>query len=64
MQIADAIIIDEASMLNKLVFETINNSLKDVRNNDSLMGGIPILCCGDFRQILPVIPKGTRAAIV
>ena len=60
----DAIIIDEASMLNKLVFETLHNSLKDTRNNDDLMGGIPILCCGDFRQILPVIPKGTRAAIV
>ena len=33
MKMADAIIIDEASMLNKLVFETIHNSLKDVRDD-------------------------------
>ena len=49
MKNANAIIIDEASMLNKLAFEAIDLTLKDVRGNNLLMGGIPILCCGDFR---------------
>ena len=49
MKMANAIIIDEASMLNKLAFEAIDLSLKDIRDNDLMMGGIPILCCGDFR---------------
>ncbi|CAK1584525.1 unnamed protein product [Parnassius mnemosyne] len=25
------------------------------------MGGVTVLLAGDFRQILPVVPKGTRA---
>ena len=49
MKIANAIIIDEASMLNKLAFEAIDTTLRDVRGSNLLMGGIPILCCGDFR---------------
>ena len=28
------------------------------------MGGIPILLCGDFTQVLPVVKNGTRANIV
>ena len=28
------------------------------------MGGIPTLLCGDFRQILPVVKRGTRSNIV
>lgn len=28
------------------------------------MGGIPLLLCGDFRQILPVVPSGTRGNII
>ena len=34
--------------------------LKDIRNNDLLIGGITVLFSGDFRQILPIIPKGTK----
>ena len=29
-----------------------------------MMGGIPTLLSGDFRQILPVVQKGTRAQAV
>ena len=36
-------------MLNKNAFEAVNNSLKDLKENNLLMGGIPILLCGDFR---------------
>ena len=59
-----AIIIDEAPMLHKILYEALDRTLKDVCSSSELMGGIPVLLCGDFRQILPVVPSGTRADIV
>ncbi|RUS72804.1 hypothetical protein EGW08_019441 [Elysia chlorotica] len=56
-------IIDEAPMLHKIVYEASDRTLKDVCSSSEVMGGIPVLLCGDFRQILPVVPSGTRADI-
>ena len=56
-----AIIIDEAPSLNKMVYEAIDRSLKDLRNSKKIMGGVPTLLCGDFRQCLPIIPKGSKS---
>ena len=39
-------------MLNKIVFEALDRSLRDITSVSEPMGGIPILLCGDFRQIL------------
>jgi hypothetical protein len=36
----------------------------DPRNADLLFGGKTVVFGGDFRQILPVVPKGSRADIV
>ena len=36
----------------------------DVRADDALFGGLPIVLGGDFAQILPVVQRGNRAAIV
>ncbi|CAF4172498.1 unnamed protein product, partial [Rotaria sordida] len=36
-------------------------SYDDLRNNGKNMGGVVVLIAGDFRQTLPVIPKGTMA---
>jgi len=33
-------------------------------HNDRPFGGKVIVFCGDFRQILPVVPRGTRSNIV
>ena len=55
------IVWDEACMTNKKCFETVDNTLRDIRNCDKPMGGITTVLSGDFRQILPVIPRGTRA---
>ena len=38
--------------------------LQDIRNNDRLFGGPPVIIGGDFEQILPVIRQSTRATIV
>ena len=58
------LIIDEVTMLHRHVIEALDRTLKDIRGNDVLFGGITILLCGDWRQILPVVPKGGRADIV
>ncbi|KAL4098638.1 hypothetical protein QTP88_023201 [Uroleucon formosanum] len=42
-------------------FEALNNSLKDLRNSNLLMVVVTVLLAGDFRQTLPIVPRGTRA---
>ncbi|XP_037809132.1 ATP-dependent DNA helicase PIF1-like [Lucilia sericata] len=48
-------------MAHKCGFEALNRSLKDIRSNNDIMGGITVLLAGDFRQTLPVVPRGSRA---
>ncbi|XP_060871344.1 uncharacterized protein LOC132945589 [Metopolophium dirhodum] len=48
-------------MAHKGGFEALNRTLKDIRGYNNLMGGVTVLLAGDFRQTLPVIPRGTRA---
>ncbi|XP_014789226.1 uncharacterized protein LOC106882911 [Octopus bimaculoides] len=48
-------------MANKGALEALDRSLKDIRDSTASMGGVTLLLSGDFRQTLPVIPKGTRA---
>ncbi|KAL4091658.1 hypothetical protein QTP88_026315 [Uroleucon formosanum] len=55
------IVWDESPMSHKKGFEALNNSLKDLRNSILLMGGVTVLLAGDFRQTLPIVPRGTRA---
>jgi hypothetical protein len=42
----------------------VDRTLQDITGIEKPMGGIPILLCGDFRQILPVVKNGTRANVV
>ncbi|XP_045500045.1 uncharacterized protein LOC123697545 [Colias croceus] len=55
------IIWDECTMAHRKAVEAVDRTLRDIRQNDRPMGGITVLFCGDFRQTLPVIPRGTRA---
>ena len=70
MQQAKLIIWDEAPMTQKYAFEALDKTLKDILGfNDPdcrsrIFGGVTVLLGGDFRQILPVIPKGSRSEIV
>ncbi|KAM6543032.1 hypothetical protein CsatB_007479 [Cannabis sativa] len=63
------IIWDEAPMANKYCFEALDKSLRDIlrtryeNSTTKPFGGLTIVCGGDFRQIFPVVPKGTRADI-
>ncbi|XP_074347409.1 uncharacterized protein LOC141686263 [Apium graveolens] len=64
------IIWDEAHMQHRYSFECVDRSLRDImssvdpgRSNEPF-GGITVVFGGDFRQILPVILKATRAEVV
>ncbi|XP_062119145.1 uncharacterized protein LOC133832880 [Humulus lupulus] len=64
------IIWDEAPMENKFFFEALDKTLRDILRTSyensytKPFGGLTMVCGGDFRQILPVVPKGTRVDIV
>ena len=58
------IIWDEVPMQHKFCVEAVDRMLRDICNNNEYFGGITIILGGDFRQILPVIPKGVREQIV
>ncbi|XP_057734424.1 uncharacterized protein LOC130949818 [Arachis stenosperma] len=67
---AKLIIWDEAPMLSKYCYEALDKSLKDILrfqpsfNPNLPFGGKVVVLGGDFRQILPVIPMGSRQDIV
>ncbi|XP_073119824.1 uncharacterized protein [Henckelia pumila] len=64
------IIWDEATMMHKFCFEALDKSMKDIMrfiNPSSLQlpfGGKTVVLGGNFRQILPVIPRGSGQDIV
>ncbi|KAG7956854.1 hypothetical protein I3843_11G145000, partial [Carya illinoinensis] len=60
LQITKLIICDEAPMSRKEAIEALNRMLKDVNDSELSFGGKVVIFGGDFRQILPVVPKGTR----
>ncbi|CAH9124528.1 unnamed protein product [Cuscuta epithymum] len=64
------IIWDEAPMVHKHCFEALDKSMRDILHLTNPVsytkpfGGKTVVLGGDFRQILPVIPKGSRHDIV
>ncbi|RIA04789.1 hypothetical protein BRARA_K00943 [Brassica rapa] len=66
----DLIIWDEAPMMHKHAFEALDKTLKDIMSmktphaKDQTFGGKTGLLGSDFRQILPVVPQGSRADTV
>ncbi|XP_026463605.1 uncharacterized protein LOC113380822 [Ctenocephalides felis] len=61
LAVSKIIIWDECTMAHKRALEALNRTLKDLRNDSRCFGGAMILLSGDFRQILPVIPRSTAA---
>ncbi|XP_019190490.1 PREDICTED: uncharacterized protein LOC109184951 [Ipomoea nil] len=64
------IIRDEAPMMHKHCFEALDRTMRDLlrfvdpNSEMKTFGGKTVVLGGDFRQILPVVPKGTRQDIV
>ncbi|XP_022180453.1 uncharacterized protein LOC111040747 [Myzus persicae] len=65
-KIRDAALIvwDEAPMSPGLQLTVVDRLLRDVMGSELPFGGKPMLFSGDFRQILPVVRRGSRADIV
>ena len=61
MRAAKLIVWDEVSMAHKGGLEALDRTLRDVRSCSEIFGGVTVVICGDFRQILPVVQKGTPA---
>jgi hypothetical protein len=61
---AKLIIWDETPMQHRHCIEAVNRTLQDIRDNAQPFGGVTVVLGGDFRQILPVIPRGLREHIV
>ncbi|XP_019234577.1 PREDICTED: uncharacterized protein LOC109215028 [Nicotiana attenuata] len=67
---AKLIIRDEVPMMHRYCFEALDKTLRDIlrfkdpSNLHLPFGGKIIVLGGDFRQILPIIPKGSRQDIV
>ncbi|KAI5419734.1 hypothetical protein KIW84_043772 [Lathyrus oleraceus] len=65
IRVAAAIIWDEAPMTNKNCLEALDRSLQDICSNNAQFGGkVLIMGGGDFRQVLPVVRKGTKAQMI
>jgi hypothetical protein len=58
------IIWDEVAMMKRQAVETLDRSLQDIMGCTQLFGGKVMLFGGDFRQVLPVVARGTRAQIM
>ncbi|KAJ8914507.1 hypothetical protein NQ315_002780 [Exocentrus adspersus] len=61
---ASLIIIDEVSMVTNMVFNIIEQALRDICRDERPFGNKIILIGGDFRQTLPVVVGGDRCMIV
>ena len=46
-------------MSPKGALEAVNQTLWDIHKISALTGNVPVVLSGDFRQILPVVKKGT-----
>ena len=70
LQVTRLIVWDEAPMVHRHTFEAVDRMLKDIMKavDPSLehkpFGGKVVVFGGDFRQILPVVIKGSREDIV
>lgn len=64
LRAAKLIVWDEAPMAHRHLLETLDRSLKDTMGNNLPFGGKVIVLAGDYRQTLPVIPRGNRGQIV
>ncbi|XP_024014386.1 ATP-dependent DNA helicase PIF1-like [Eutrema salsugineum] len=64
IRISKLIIWDEALMMSKDCFETLDRTMRDILEVDKPFGDKVIVLGGDFRQILPVIPNAGKTEIL
>ncbi|XP_042968932.1 uncharacterized protein LOC122301587 [Carya illinoinensis] len=60
LRVARLIIWDEAPMSRKQHIQALDKMLRDINDSELTFGGKVVVFGGDFRQVLPVVRKGTR----
>ena len=61
---ASLLVIDEYTMGNRKVYESIDRTFRELLENDQPYGGKVMLHSGDWKQILPVVQNGGRSETV
>jgi ATP-dependent DNA helicase PIF1 len=61
LQKTELIVWNECTMSHRHALEALDRTLKDIRGNQSDLGGVTLLLSDDFCQTLPIIPIGTPA---
>ncbi|KAL6603039.1 hypothetical protein ACP70R_043400 [Stipagrostis hirtigluma subsp. patula] len=61
---ASLIIWDEVAMTRRQAVEALDRSMQDIMGCSSPFGGKVVVFGGDFRQVLPVVRRGTKAQII
>ena len=64
IHLTDLVIWDEPPMQHCHIHEAVDRTFQDIRRSDKPFGGLTIVFGGDFKQILPVIVKGSCPQIV
>ncbi|XP_073363567.1 uncharacterized protein [Aegilops tauschii subsp. strangulata] len=65
LRMASLIIWDEANMTKRQAIEALDNSMRDIMGiRDRPFGGKTVVFGGDFRQVLPVVRRGSRGQII
>ncbi|XP_027166434.1 uncharacterized protein LOC113766438 [Coffea eugenioides] len=64
LQSAILIIWDEAPMTHKTSIESVDRILRDIMDCNDLFGSKVIVFGGDFRQVLPVVTKGSKSEFI
>lgn len=65
LRMASLILWDEASMTKRQAVEALDNSMRDIMGRrHQPFGGKSIVFGGDFRQVLPVVRKGSQGQII
>ena len=61
---AELIVWDKAPMMPRYVYEAVSSTLQGITGVGAPFGGKLFLLGGDFRQVLPVIPRADPAEVV
>ena len=64
LQQTGIIIWDEVPMQHKFAVKALDNTLKNILENDKPFGRITVLFGGDFCQTLPIVPRGSKHQVL
>ena len=57
-------VVDEVTMMDRYALEAADRSFRSLRNSTQPFGAMTMVFSGDWRQILTVVPHGSRSKII